>query len=85
MWTKPKARHSFWRRDETGTSAIEFALMTPFLVVLLGGVVEFGFAMYEEMQVNAAVEAGILYAAANGWNSAAGRLFGYSAAECLDP
>jgi len=51
---------------ESGTAAIEFALMTPFLVVLLGGVVELGFAMYESMQVNAAVEAGVLYSVANG-------------------
>ena len=56
--------------DESGTAAIEFALMTPFLMILIGGVIEFGLAMYESMQVNAAVEAGVLYAAANGWNSA---------------
>ena len=56
-------RNAGW--SESGTAAIEFALMTPFLVILLGGVVEFGLATYEKMQVNTAVEAGILYAAAN--------------------
>ena len=53
------------RSCESGTAAIEFALMAPFLVVLIGGVVEFGSAMYEAMQANAAVDAGILYIAAN--------------------
>ena len=72
------ARRIFQRRfsgpDQSGTAAIEFALMTPFLLILIGGVTEIGFAAYEAMQANAAVEAGILYAAANtaanGWNSA---------------
>jgi Flp pilus assembly protein TadG len=55
----------FGRRSESGTAAIEFALFTPFLLILLTGTVELGFLMYEAMQVNNAVEAGILYAAAN--------------------
>ena len=65
------------RRCDSGTAAIEFALMTPFLLALLGGVVEIGFATYESMQVNAAVEAGVLQAARNAstlatnWSSAA--------------
>ncbi len=57
------------RSGESGTAAIEFALMAPYLLVLMGGVVEFGLAMYECMQVNAAVEAGIVSAVVNGWNS----------------
>ncbi len=73
-WRTRFGRHS--RSCDNGTAAIEFALMAPFLLVLVGGVVEFGFAMYESMQVNAAVEAGILSAAVNAsalassWNSA---------------
>ena len=57
------------RHSDSGTAAIEFALMTPFLLILIGGVTEIGFAMYEAMQVNAAVEAGVLYAAANGYST----------------
>ena len=48
----------FGRRSESGTAAIEFALFLPFLLLLLTGVAELGFAMYEAMQVNNAVEAG---------------------------
>jgi Flp pilus assembly protein TadG len=58
------------RRSERGTAAIEFGLFIPFLFLLFAGTVELGFAMYESMQVNNAVEAGMLYAAKNGWNSA---------------
>ncbi len=57
------------RRNESGTAAIEFGLFIPFLFTLLAGTVELGFAMYEAMQVNNAVEAGILYVAKNGWDS----------------
>jgi hypothetical protein len=60
----------FGRDGDSGTAAIEFALFAPFLLILIGGVTEIGFAMYEAMQVNAAVEAGLLYAAANGWDAA---------------
>ncbi len=69
---RPRVRFGniFGRDSDSGTAAIEFALFTPFLLVLLGGVTELGFAMYESMQVNAAVEAGTLYAAEHGWNSA---------------
>ena len=58
------------RRSESGTAAIEFALFIPFLFILLVGTVDLGFAMYEAMQVSNAVEAGMLYAAKNGWDSA---------------
>ena len=54
-----------------GTAAIEFGLFLPLLLTLLTGTVELGFLMYEGMQVNNAVEAGILYAAKNGYNSGA--------------
>jgi Flp pilus assembly protein TadG len=58
------------RRAESGTAAIEFALVLPFLALLLAGIIELGFAAYEATQVNNAVDAGALYAARNGWNSA---------------
>ena len=60
----------FGRRSESGTAAIEFALFTPLLLILITGTVELGFLMYEAMQVNNAVEAGALYAAANGFSTA---------------
>jgi Flp pilus assembly protein TadG len=56
--------------SESGNAAIEFGLFIPVLLILLTGTVELGFLMYEAMQVNNAVEAGALYAAANGFNAA---------------
>jgi TadE-like protein len=56
------------RRRQSGTAAIEFGLFIPVLLILLTGTAEFGLLMYEAMQVNNAVEAGALYAAAKGWN-----------------
>jgi Flp pilus assembly protein TadG len=53
-----------------GTAAIEFALLGPLLLVLLAAAGELGVAMYQTMQVYNAVEAGMLYAAKNGWNQA---------------
>jgi Flp pilus assembly protein TadG len=55
---------SFRLRD--GTAAIEFAIISPILMILLGGLVEIGIAAYQAMQVQAAVQAGVLYAAQNG-------------------
>jgi len=54
-----------------GTAAIEFGLAIPFLLVLLVGTVEIGFATYEGMQVYNSAEAGALYAAKNGFDAAA--------------
>jgi Flp pilus assembly protein TadG len=77
--TRTRVSSLFGRDGDSGTAAIEFALMTPFLLLLLGGVTEFGFAMYEEMQVNAAVEAGVMYATANAPNIASSQtLQGYA-------
>ena len=54
----------------SGTAAIEFGLAIPFFLILLMGVVEVGFAMYQAMQVYNSVEAGMLYASKNGFDAA---------------
>lgn len=54
---------------ETGSAAIEFGLSVPFLLVILMGVIELGYAMYEAMQVHNSVEAGALYVAKNGYDA----------------
>lgn len=59
------------RRAEAGTAALEFALAAPLLLIMLMGVVELGFTMYQAMQVYNSVEAGALYAAKNGFDAAA--------------
>jgi len=55
-----------------GAAAIELALISPILVILFAGIVEIGMASYQAMQVQAAVEAGALYAAKNGASDLAG-------------
>lgn len=55
----------------SGSAAIEFALVLPVLLTLLAGLVEIGFAVREAMQVQDAAEAGAAYAIKYGWNSAA--------------
>ncbi len=56
--------------NEDGVAALEFALVAPFLLLLLVGVVQLGLAMYQSMQVNAAVGGGVVYAAARGFDPA---------------
>jgi Flp pilus assembly protein TadG len=57
------------RRAQSGTAAIEFGLSVPLLLIILMGVVELGYAMFEAMQVYNSVEAGALYAAKNGYDA----------------
>ncbi len=66
MKTRPgKAIH----RGERGTAAIEFGIGISFLALLVTGIVEVGYSMYQATQVTYAAEAGLFYAAQNGWNA----------------
>lgn len=58
------------RHATSGTAAIEFALVSPVLILLLVGLVEVGSRVHEGMQVQNAAEAGAIYVAKNGWSSA---------------
>ena len=70
MWiTKGKVRAAI-RLSNNGSAAIEFGIAAPILMILFVGVVEVGFAAYQAIQVQAAIEAGTLYAAKNGGDSA---------------
>jgi Flp pilus assembly protein TadG len=53
-----------------GSAAIEFGIAAPLFVILVLGVIEAGYAAYQAMQVQNAVEAGALYAVKHGWDSA---------------
>lgn len=59
-----------WWRAANGTAAIEFGLFAPLLLLLLVGSIEVGNGVFEGMQVQAAAEAGGMYAAAHGWDIA---------------
>ena len=51
-------RRALARRDQEGAAAVEFALLLPLLVLLLFGMIEFGFAFNSRIQAtNAAREA----------------------------
>jgi Flp pilus assembly protein TadG len=58
-------------RSPRGAAIIEFALILPFLVLLLVGLCDLGFAAYDSMQVQAAAEAGAQYAARHPWDATA--------------
>jgi Flp pilus assembly protein TadG len=57
------------RRARAGMAALEFGLAVPLLVILLTAIAEIGFSMYQAMQVVYAADAGLAYAAKNGWDS----------------
>jgi len=48
-------------RDKRGVSAIEFALLAPFLLVSLLGVVDLGHTVYQRADMEAALRSGIQY------------------------
>jgi uncharacterized membrane protein len=69
MWPARRRRTRFPSDPaRNGTAAIEFALLAPLLLILLTGIVEIGMAVFQDIQVQAAAEAGALYAAKYGSN-----------------
>jgi Flp pilus assembly protein TadG len=64
----PTALRMLLRAPPRGGAIIEFALIMPFLGVLLVGLCDLGFGLYGSMQVHAAAEAGAQYASRNQWN-----------------
>ena len=57
------------RRAEDGVSAIEFALATPFLLLLILPLLDLGQAVSEQIRLNLAVQSGAQYASLNLWGS----------------
>ncbi len=53
--------------SERGNAAVEFAIIAPVLIGLLVPVADFGLYIYDQMQLNLAAQAGMEYAARNGW------------------
>ena len=51
------------RSPPRGAAIVEFALILPFLILLMVGLFDLGFGAYQTMQVHAAAEAGAQYAA----------------------
>lgn len=57
------------RKNVSGASAVEFALILPILVVLVTAAIDFGGLIYTRLQVGSATHAGASYAAAQGFNA----------------
>ena len=57
----------FGAGEESGTAAIEFAILVPLLALVVVGMVDLGSLMYQAMQLNSAVEAGTFYTIQNSW------------------
>lgn len=60
-------RFRLWKADE-GVGAIEFGFVAPILLVLLLGIIDFGRAYWEQMQIATAADAGAQWAMSNGYN-----------------
>lgn len=62
-WRRPRATSLLRRRD--GTAAVEMALISPVLMILLAGIIDFGRAYREEIALSSAVAAASQYALLN--------------------
>lgn len=66
--TKPGGITALWRmlrrlaREQEGVAAVELALVTPFLVLLVVGVIDFGLAHARKLELAHGVRAGTQYA-----------------------
>jgi Flp pilus assembly protein TadG len=56
-----------WARE--GNAALEFSLGAPVLAIIFVPLIDIGMAVYQQMQVQDAAQAGAQYAMAHGWNS----------------
>lgn len=56
------------RGDRCGAAAVEFAMMTPFLLGLLVPIADLGTYVYDSMQLQLAAQAGAEYASRHDWD-----------------
>ena len=68
MRATPPRRAGLWHARD-GVAAVEFALIAPFLILLLGGAVSFGDALRVRIAVGNAARAGAAWASLNGYDS----------------
>lgn len=52
-----------------GNAVVEFSIAAPVLAIIFVPLIDIGMAMYQQMQVQDAAQAGAQYAMAHGWNS----------------
>jgi Flp pilus assembly protein TadG len=58
----------FCARQDSGSAAVEMAIICPILIALIAAVLDFGAMFYEQTAVVTAADAGALYAVAYGYN-----------------
>ena len=58
-------------RARDGVAAIEFALLTPVIVVMLTGLISFGFVVYQKMEMTNAAHSGVQLALVDSSNISA--------------
>lgn len=56
-------------RDNGGSPAVEFAVVSPVLMAMLLGIADFGMGYWDHMQVEAAAQAGAAYVVNSGFNA----------------
>jgi len=52
-----------------GNAVVEFSIAAPVLAIIFVPLIDIGMAVYQQMQVQDAAQAGAQYAMAHGWNS----------------
>jgi Flp pilus assembly protein TadG len=58
----------FYARQDSGSAAVEMAIICPILIALIPGMLDFGGMFYEQTVVVTAADAGAVYAIAYGYN-----------------
>jgi Flp pilus assembly protein TadG len=60
-----KKRFRRWRQREDGQAMVEFALILPIFLLILCGIVDFGWLFYNQLTLNNACREGARYAVVN--------------------
>jgi len=73
-----RQRHRTRKQGDSGVAAVELALTLPILVLLLGGITDFGFAFYNQIGLTHAAREGARVEAIRSGDGAAAALAAYT-------
>ena len=68
---RARPRRAAFLRARDGSAAVEFSIAAPVLAIIFVPLIDIGMAVYQQMQVQDAAQAGAQYAMRHGWNSSA--------------
>lgn len=60
-----KKYFNLWRKGEDGQAMVEFALILPIFLLILCGIIDFGWLFYNQLSLNNACREGARYAVVN--------------------